>query len=272
MNYKINTRYSIGDEVRYTGTSRHIVYNSHWNDPIPEEDNHWKIDGYGIFIEENKISVKYCFHAYCNKYFEYHDLVDESELEPISEPHPTTMEWEPEDVFGNPIEFNDMVYYDFYTKSQYLDPPNVPTCVNMIAFQNRGYVKMFIKSKNLMGLYDECVRFEDTGEVYGYASNKTEPLCSIMVKSPKTFVNDMAELGLRRGLEDKYDMDKFKRMTGWLGVTDKCLEKYEKLKNKREKERERTRERRSKKPFNAKSVLEGLSDEEKKELLKELIK
>lgn len=278
MKYTINLKYNIGDEVKYIGNGYHHCYGVDWSGGIPDEDNHWKVNAYRVEIDENGICVKYCFHTYCNKWFEYHELIDEGDLEPISTPNPQTIEFEPKDVFGNVIEIGDMGYYDFYTKSSYSNPPDIPKCTSILAFQNRGYIKKFIKSKNMWSYYDESVEFEDTGEVFtngGIHNISIEPLSSIMVKTPDTFVDDMARMGLKRGLMGN-DMERFKTITGWLGKTDECVEAYEKLKEQKEKEREYNRQRRTKtkkkrkkgsasvrKPKKPKSIDEIRSENEK---------
>lgn len=84
-------KYSIGDKVNYYGKDYTIKL---WN----------------ARIDKDGIHVSYSFHAYCDKHFDYHQLVPEDFLSGhVVEPHPNSVEVEHMDAFGNAIELNDTV-------------------------------------------------------------------------------------------------------------------------------------------------------------------
>lgn len=96
---KITMKYSIGDKVNYRDKEYTIKL---WNARIDKDGTH----------------ISYSFHAYCDKYFDYHQLVSEDFLNGlVVEPHPNSVDVEHKDAFGNEIELNDTVLSDIIRSS-----------------------------------------------------------------------------------------------------------------------------------------------------------
>ena len=273
MKVQLKLKYSIGDEVKFNSSINHFHYGyrTYWSGEIPEEDNHWKIDGYAAFVEKDGIKVKYCFHAYCSKYFDYHELIDEDKLEAISEAHPQEFEWEIKDLFGNPIGFNETLYYGLYKPSVVKDKVYLD---NYLHFVKRGYPTKFIKSENISGYSGDSVVLEHLDDEF----TRAESLKLIISKIPDTFVDDMASLLLTKYINDSASaMDKFKEISGWFGLTDECLAKGKELKKLKEsgktvKKKTVKKKAANKDEFDAEKILKGLSKKQKEQLLKELTK
>lgn len=262
---QITFRYSIGDMVTLIKEPdyRNAVRYPFRKDFKPKQ---YKIDGYKFAIHEDGTQeVSYRLYAYCDEYLDYHNWITEDYIEGEGTAHTEDIEFK--SIDGEELKIGDMVYTGIYygrdRNDCYISPDftfAVKVQITDLVYSGTSTDKFSYKFYGIE-IYpnSELNRAED-GFVPLAIKNVTEQFVIDFVKACKE----------RKENPSNEKKDDYKKRREWLeklGVFEQVCKLYEKPAVKKE-----TKPKPSEKKDTVKEVFSSLSEKQKKEMLKLLLK
>lgn len=223
--------------------------------------------------KDGNTSILYQLYAYMDNYIQYHNRIPEEHLE--GELHEHTEEIDFCDVHGEHLSVGDYAYSGIYyggVKDSYVSPDFTFTRkMKIVGFEYSNSGTFFIDGtvKKVASTSAICK------EVYPHEDSRWEhsDIAGLMIKTiDEKFVEDYVK-GCKshrfNPTVDKYG-DKHEEWLKKLGVYDEVCKLYKKRPSvKKKTEKKKTESKVSK---DVKAILAGMSEEEKAEMLKQLMK